>query len=485
MNATPPDAPDLAALTAAWKQVGPESPADEAGPVVLDCIRRLAADPGGERAHVWVYGLLSMTRYIATREGAAVTGPAVEALRAAYRAIGDPPPCGHETHPYESALDGIESDELSVCADVPDPVLLGAEHRCPHAVAMAARIAAEIIAPGTVEGIPDRVPEHHEGNIRDLASVLHGYPRGGADPAYEIAAGSWMPTHPSRGALAGHLVLLRAGCWYAASGMIRQRWVLDDMIEALEDALVRLDGAACAHTDEEHPEVSEDPDTAAGTGYYLLTPGGRARLREGYGDALPDVWTCPALLRDLAQDTRDHLTEARDRLFGERLTGHLDAEYLRADGELAVGRIAERLEPCSSNETYAEDLALWAARRHAKGTGDARERLFLFLAAARSLDNAYPDPPSSVYRSVRPLFEEAASAPPPDTCPHGDDHPGTGDGLPGEVSAHLAHLCAPESFPEPEGARPLDAWACPRNLAPVAEEWLESMEQWDEEADEE
>ncbi|GAO11472.1 hypothetical protein TPA0598_08_03830 [Streptomyces lydicamycinicus] len=495
------DAP-IADLAAAWQLVDHRSPAGTADPVVLDCARRLAADPGGERAAEWVYGLLSMTRYLATRADAATAGQVAEVLRTAARAL-EGPPCDHRTHPCESALEQIEFDELRLTGSAPDVVLLGngtptgadpawqetgtkEEYRCPHAVAVFARIAAEIIAPGTPQGIPERVPHHYEDSIEDLASVLHGYPRGGVEPAYEITAGTGLPTHPTTGALAGHLVLLRAGCWEAASGTIRPRWVLDDMIGTLEDALRALEGATCSHGDGAHPELSGDPDTDAGTGYHLLTPGGRARLQrsheDGIEDAPPAAWTCRAHLQALARDTHGHLTAARDRFFGERRTEYLDAECLRPDGTWDAARLAGVLRGAAGGGERTEDLGLWAARRFAGGPGTAHERLMLFLTVCHSLDLAHPDPPPSVYRELRPVLESAVTAV-PEKCPHGDAHPGAGAGLPGEAGEHLAHLCAPESFPAPEGAREPDAWACPRNLAPLAEEWLEWCDTWDEAAE--
>lgn len=495
------DAP-IAGLAAAWQLVDHRSTAATADPLVLDCARRLAADPGGERAAEWVYGLLSMTCYLATRADDATAGQVAEVLRTAARAL-DGPPCDHRTHPCESALEQLDFDELRLAGSAPDVVLLGngtptgadpawqepgtkEEYRCPHAVAGFARIAAEIIAPGTPEGIPERVPHHHEDAIDDLASVLHGYPRGGVEPAYEITAGTGLPAHPTTGALAGHLVLLHAACWEAASGVIRPRWVLDDMIGTLEGALRVLEGALCSHGDGAHPELSGDPETDAGTGYHLLTPGGRARLQrsyeDGFADASPAAWTCRAHLRALARDTLGPLTAARDRFFGERRTEYLDAECLRPDGTWDAARLAGVLRSAAEGEERTEDLGLWAGRRFVRGPGAAHERLVLFLTVCHSLDLAYPDPPPSVYRELRPVLRSAVAAV-PETCPHGDAHPGAGAGLPGEAGEHLAHLFAPESFPAPKGAREPDAWACPRNLAPLAEKWLQWCDTWDEAAE--
>ncbi|MFI9052229.1 hypothetical protein [Streptomyces sp. NPDC053427] len=487
MNATPEQVPIASALHeigAARERLDRRAPAEIPDADVLACARALTAEPAGERAHDEVYRLLSMTRYVATRAADEVAGEVVAALRAAADAV-DGPPCDHATHPYERALDTAD-DEVELAAAGPDPAHpeSAAEYRCPHAVAMFARIAAEIIEPGTVEGIPDRVPAYLEDRAGDFEMLLHGYPNS-SEPQYDLE--TVVPEHPTKGTLAGHVVLIRSACWVVAEGSISQRWVFDHLIESLEEVLARLDGASCAHADGEHPELSGDEEADAALGYYLLTPGGRARLRkqyeEGLQDAPPAAWTCPVLLRDLARYTHGPLTEARQRFFGERRTDHLDAAYLNADGALDVAKPAARLVRAPRHEKYAEDLGLWAARRHARGTGDARERLFLFLAAARSLGNAYPGAPPAVYRPMRPLFEEAVAAPLPETCPHGDDHPGAGDDLRDAVGDHLAHLCAPETFAAPEGALPFDAWACPRNLAQVAAYWLQWMAEADEAAE--
>ncbi|WP_411135948.1 hypothetical protein [Streptomyces sp. C10] len=116
------DAP-IAGLAAAWQLVDHRSTAATADPLVLDCARRLAADPGGERAAEWVYGLLSMTGYLATRAEDATAGQVAEVLRTAARAL-DGPPCDHRTHPCESALEQLDFDELRLAGSAPDVVLL-------------------------------------------------------------------------------------------------------------------------------------------------------------------------------------------------------------------------------------------------------------------------------------------------------------------------------------------------------------------------
>lgn len=96
-------------LAEAWQRIRDTSPADEADPFVLDCARRLSADPGGEQAHVWVSGLLAMSGHLARRPVREAERAALDALRAAVKELGRRA-CSHEDHPYESEMDWIEDE---------------------------------------------------------------------------------------------------------------------------------------------------------------------------------------------------------------------------------------------------------------------------------------------------------------------------------------------------------------------------------------
>ncbi|MFF9510782.1 hypothetical protein ACF1BU_20640 [Streptomyces sp. NPDC014724] len=93
-----------------------------------------------------------------------------------------------------------------------------------------------------MEGIPDIVPEDHRSSISSLGSVLNDYPNG--DPFWDLDVHAMPPGTLTRAALAGYVVVAHATCWYAASGRIRQRSLLDDMIEGLESVLPLLPGGA-------------------------------------------------------------------------------------------------------------------------------------------------------------------------------------------------------------------------------------------------
>ncbi|GHG61787.1 hypothetical protein [Streptomyces griseocarneus] len=314
INTTGP-APDR--LADAWQRVRDTSPAGEADPLVLDCARRLAADPGGEQAHVWVAGLVAMSGHLAWRPGREAGHAALDALRAAVKELGGRP-CPHDDHPYEAAMDALKDEVWRG-----DTGLLTGEPAagdgdgdagrvlCPGNVAGWARLAADVIAPFSVRRIPVGAPKHHRSRLSILSGIVNDYPYG--DPGEDLideAAG--LPARPTRGVLAGYLVTMNATCWYAASERITDRAVPDAMIKGIEAALPLLDDGPCAHAPGEHPST-DDPDYANRIGYLLRSPGGRAEIAEDYGwdeedeeeheDEPLDAWVCPAFLHDLAEET--------------------------------------------------------------------------------------------------------------------------------------------------------------------------------------
>ncbi|GAA3050887.1 hypothetical protein FHS39_001008 [Streptomyces olivoverticillatus] len=301
-------------LADAWRHVHDASAADEADPLVLDCARRLAADPGGEQAHVWVSGLVAMSGYLAWRPGQAAEGAALDALRAAAKALGDQP-CAHDSHPYEAET-GLLEDEIwrgdngLLTGALAGPVL------CPQNVAGWARLAVDVIAPFTVRRIPAGAPKYHHSRIRSLSGIVNDYPY--VDPHEElIDEATCLPDRPTRGVLAGYLVTMNATCWYAASERITDRAVLDAMIKGVEAAVPLLGDGPCTHSPGEHPDT-RDPDYTNQAGYLLRSPGGRAEIAEYYGwdeededdqeDEPLDAWVCPAFLHDLADETLAALT---------------------------------------------------------------------------------------------------------------------------------------------------------------------------------
>ncbi|MFB7850992.1 hypothetical protein ACFC34_28785 [Streptomyces sp. NPDC056053] len=471
-----------------WLDVTEGSAPEEADPVVLECARLLAAEPDGEQAVLLAFGLVGMARYVLERRGTAVERAVVDALGAAAAALDEQVlragGCGHEAHPYTESLEewDTDADGLFAAPDVEIPLDEWDEAEiCPRNAAGWARIAADVILPGSTDGIPGIVPEDHQRYIRSLGSVLNDYPNG--DPFWDLDLHAVPNRDLSRAALAGYVVVAHANCWYAGSGRIRQRSLLDDMIEGLESVLPLLPDGACAHEDGEHPALRSGGEEQATDGIHLQSPGGRTLLREehadGYGASL-EAWTCTTFLRALAVEARDHLREAVDRLFGTRGTAHLDRVYLRPDGRLDIEPLSERHVPFK-DETASEEAALWAARRYERlgPDGPALDRTVLLLlmgTAADSLELSY-----GIAREILGILRTAAATLPGGACDHADGHGRTSD-----RPAHIAHLYDPDACPAP-GPDPGQGFGselltCPVHLAEtVAKGIAEIEEQFEEE----
>ncbi|MFF1922358.1 hypothetical protein ACFVW8_17535 [Streptomyces sp. NPDC058221] len=450
---------------------------------VLDCAARLAADPGGDSAYVWTFGLVLMAPYLTWLPGLGVASQAVTALETADRALRGHS-CTHDSHAYRSHED--EEDEylaelLPVLADETadwEDDRPRSEWRCPLNAAGFARIALDIIDPGSVPDVPPRLPVAAADAISTLSALLHGYPKPWTDIDEEISSQASELSDADPADRAGRLMVVRAVTWYAVSGMVRTKSVLDDLAEAVEETLTHFADAGCAH--DGHPALPGSGPEAVELGIELSSAGGRglyerARIASGRNPALDRV-VCPAYMAEIADETLTLLRRRRDELFGERDTSHADAEYLRADGRLDMGKLVERTDHKSWNEEYAEDLGLWAARRHAQS--DARDRIVLLLVARQSMDNSYPSPPVSVVRDVLATMRAVAAAPLPAECPHEDEHPTLRYA---EFRDAMAHFWAPEEFPPAEEIRTPESWTCPRFAAEVAEACVAELEHLDEE----
>ncbi|MFI6763945.1 hypothetical protein [Streptomyces sp. NPDC050355] len=476
-------------LIAAWGGVGPRSERADADPLVVDCARRLAADPGGEWAPLWTFGLVTMASYVAWRPGEGVAGRVVEALLAADSALGGGG-CTHEAHPFRAALERIDDEVGVLVPELRDFPAFGrgetadAEHDdaswCPTNVATCARITADVLTPFNATGtagtrgttdIPSVIPRKDSDALRWLSSTLCDHPYG--DPGWELSRLALsLPDHPSKGVQAGYVAAMHASQWYAVSGRITTPEALDDMIEGLEKVLAQLAGSTCAHTPAEHPEPHSDPAGAAQFGFYLRSPGGRAELAEG-GGRRGDLrgWLCPAFLHSLADDALDELREGYAELFAPRETDHLDEEFLGADGRLALDRLARLLDD-EDPSIDVDDLAVWAARRYmSERISDPRERAVLLLVMLWYAEDPY-EIPYNAGTELRDALRTAAVSPLDAECPHGATHPDTGDRLP----SLLDHLQAPGESPAPGDGLTPDVWLCPHHLVERAQEALEELD---------
>ncbi|MER6141455.1 hypothetical protein ABT174_15500 [Streptomyces sparsogenes] len=479
-------------LAGQWAAVREGRAKDEADRLVRDCAERLAAEPAGELAYLWTLGLLMTAEHTGWLTGEGVEGAALVALDAADSALREHP-CGHPRHPYEDDLDE-RHDHLARLLPLlrngrseaedeqwRDPATKD-QWLCPRNIAGYARVAIDIIDPGAVGDIPPQLPLIDARKAQQLRSVLRDHPH--VDPAYELSDhAAALLAEPDGDSRAGLVVILYACRWYAVSGRIRGKWVLDEMIEALENALPGLGGEPCAHGAGGHPETGEDPAALATVGVHLLSPGGRGVYErrggvEGWHTPL-EAWLCPAFLAGLAREALDHLRAGREKLFGTRDTTHLDAEYLLPDGRIDIDTLTTtyRQSWVTEHEELVQNAALWAARRYATGAGDARERAVLLLLACWAVDGMVIDVPGSVLGVLQEILESVDPAPLDAPCPHPGEHPwqgleriaGRGYAVVGSpddlIGAHLNHFCAPDDFPAPEEPFAPEAWSCPRHLA--------------------
>ncbi|WNI28555.1 hypothetical protein [Streptomyces sp. ITFR-6] len=182
---------------------------------VLDCAARLAADPGGASAHVWTVGLTLMAPYLTWVPGAGVAQQAVSALEAADRALrgGD---CTHDSHPYLSHDDEEDENLAELLLALDDETAdweedrPRSEWRCPLNAAGFARIALDIIDPGSVTDVPPRLPMAAKDAISTLSALLHGYPKPWTDIDDEISVQASELVDAAPADRAGRLMVVRA-----------------------------------------------------------------------------------------------------------------------------------------------------------------------------------------------------------------------------------------------------------------------------------
>ncbi|KUJ37180.1 hypothetical protein ACZ90_69620 [Streptomyces albus subsp. albus] len=310
---------EVAHLLDTWGRVSAASERAEADALVRECAGRLLADPGGETAYLWTFGLVAMSGYLAWRPGEEAEHEALEALAAVVRVLGDGA-CAHEAHPYEERMQLLREDEVWRVGPGPE-ILKGRAPEgeeawlCPANLAGFARITADVIAPFTMDGIPELIPREHEDRSGDLTSVLNDHP--GGDPGALLSdQAAMLPARPTKGVLAGYVLALHASIAYATSERITEPSVLGDMATGAERALRLLGDGGCAHADAEHPELDTDPSGNAATGYYLRSPGGRAEHRQWCDEDELAAWLCPGFLRGLAEEARVEFAVRRRELLG-------------------------------------------------------------------------------------------------------------------------------------------------------------------------
>ncbi|MDI3405096.1 hypothetical protein [Streptomyces cavernicola] len=369
------------------------------------------------------------------------------------------------------AAEPAETASSTACGDC-------SQRACPRNIAGLARVGMDRLEPGSAADVPARLSEDAQDALDSLNSVLEGY---GFDAYNEIAnAGSELHYLKGDADRAGGVLVATAASSYALSGVVRERWVLDDLIETLEKVPLDALDHPCAHGDDGHPRLpgildDDDPDSPAVAddtltlGVHLGDADGRALLQQAGVDLA--LWLCPRFTAATARDTLRELRDGREELFGHRETQHLDAELLHADGTLAIEPFTALFD---RRDAPARELqGIWAARRHAHAADD-RERTVLVLTAAAALRITHPGPAIALARDIRTLLRTVAETPHPDTCAH-DDHPAL-ERLDG---AALRHLHAPDTVPAPHPDA--ETFGCPAHLAALAEDGVRDVDGWCEE----
>ncbi|MFF8312057.1 hypothetical protein [Streptomyces lydicus] len=336
MNATP-DAP-IAELAAAWEEIRTEYYADHDPDLVLAAARALAADPGGERAWLWTIGLLMTADYVSLQAASDGTAAAVlDALRATDHAL-RAGPCGHDAHPYEDDLDfqleGLAGylpmlDDAAAAAAYPERDLWDPPEvwRCPRNVAGYARVAIDILAPGTTDGIPARLSTAEQEEVQDLASVLHGYPAPGVSVTWTLSHyGKALACATGDAERAGLVIIATALSWYAAASPLAYPGPLDELSAGLASVPVPRGRPDCGHGAAGHPALPTAPEDVLTAGMCLKSPHARQLLaqhggRSGAGLRLEN-WLCPAFVAGLAREALTRVRVAREQQFGPRRAGH-------------------------------------------------------------------------------------------------------------------------------------------------------------------
>ncbi|OLZ61340.1 hypothetical protein AV521_43615 [Streptomyces sp. IMTB 2501] len=311
---------DLEELSHAWEEIRAEYDTlsdAEYDQKVLHCAAGLAADPAGELAYAWTLGLVLMAPYLGYAIDDTGKPEAVAALRAADGALHSRP-CAHDEHPYEEHEEEFDLDLAEQLRGLADPAAEWDENHsrevwlCPSNIAGFARIALDIIEPGSVRDVPPRLPVGTEDKVRRLASVLHGYPLAGTDVEWELTAAALDLSHATPEDRPGHLLTVQAVTSYVTSDWFEQIPVLDELIGAVEKTLPHYAQATCDHDQHaEPPHRSREPGEL---GIVLSSPGGRALYeldRNEDEDAPLQNLLCPVALASIAEESLHRLRSRR------------------------------------------------------------------------------------------------------------------------------------------------------------------------------
>ncbi|MFF4407825.1 hypothetical protein [Streptomyces sp. NPDC001404] len=323
IDSTTPPLDELVELTDSWSEIHEDYDDlnnDAYDRTVLDCAARLSADPGGESALAWTTGLVLTAPYVAWGEDDDVAPHVKAALEAADRALRDRP-CDHDDHPYQEHDAEYDLDLAEFPCQLADESADWDEDHsreqwlCPRNVAGFARIALDIVDPGSVTGIPPRLPLMDRRSIDTLSAILHGYPEPGTEVGEEISSVAFDLRIAGPEDRPGCLLIVMAVTWYAVSDFVDDASLLDELASALEEALPHFADVSCTHGTHVQPPGSGP--AAVEVGVMLTSPGGRALyeqdFREGR-DAPLEHLLCPVALTEIAEESLSALRARRDEL---------------------------------------------------------------------------------------------------------------------------------------------------------------------------
>ncbi|MFF7337979.1 hypothetical protein ACFZAT_11595 [Streptomyces sp. NPDC008163] len=324
------------------------------------------------------------------------------------------------------------------------------------------------------------LPESHAELASDLSGIVCDYPS--VDPAEALTALAAdaaealgrRDTPAGLREVSGFTVLLLATSWYAASGRVLDRRLLDTYADVLDSIRVTLAPAVC-HCPEGHPDdvLGDDPEHLVEYGVSLLTEAGRQLLAEDYEieDAELAVLDCPAFLTDLADQAAGTVHMGARRLFGEIDVSGLDTAFLD-DGRIDFPAVQDAL--ARTWEDNAGPVGLWCARRWLAGQVAEDERIGVMLCLRMVVQNSYEGLPPSYAHAMQAALETIDLDA---SCDH-RIHPWSAVA---DRRAAVLHLYAPADHPEPVVPPELagrELWECPGQYAELARAGLRTIARW-------
>ncbi|MFJ9854479.1 hypothetical protein [Streptomyces sp. NPDC101150] len=326
------------------------------------------------------------------------------------------------------------------------------------------------------------LPADHRQLISGLSGIVSDYPSADPEPTLTILAhdaGEALArngTPEGRRERTGFTILLYATCCYV-SARIFSKSLFASYAEVLEGFRATLDPASCTCPVGAHP-AHLDTEYGIEAGVSMLTEAGRAAFAEdsGFENEKLAAFDCEGFLADLVDRAANRVREAHREIFGGVDVSHLDAQFVRYDGDLDIVAIQEAIR--RSWEDNTGPVALWSARRWLSGRVRDEERLGLFLCLWMGIAQTYEGLPPSY---ARELAAALATIDLDASCEHSQHPWSTADDTTETRYRAVLHLHAPEDHPDTPVPAELSArelWECPVQYAELARRALEDLKNW-------